>query len=73
MENAKNNNSSSHNKTSEKRVGIEQKGFPVHSQVRKIKQESEKIIDWSPEQPEMRLVLREIQRRLSRSPLGLSC
>ncbi|KAG6673077.1 hypothetical protein I3842_16G093200 [Carya illinoinensis] len=73
MENAKNNNSSSHNKTSEKRDGIEQKGFPVHSQVRKIKQESEKIIDWSPEQPEMRLVLREIQRQLSRSPLGLSC
>ncbi|XP_040998811.1 uncharacterized protein LOC121244700 [Juglans microcarpa x Juglans regia] len=74
MDNVKNNSSSSRqNKTSEKKDGIEQKGFPVHSQVRKIKQESEKIIDWSQEQPEMRLVLREIQRQLSRSPLGLSC
>ncbi|XVF09415.1 hypothetical protein REPUB_Repub07fG0090900 [Reevesia pubescens] len=45
----------------------------VHSQVRKIKQESEQIIDWSPAQPEMRPVLREISRQqLSRSPLGLS-
>ncbi|XWS37549.1 hypothetical protein CRYUN_Cryun19dG0053000 [Craigia yunnanensis] len=45
----------------------------VHSQVRKIKQESEQIIDWSPGQPEMRPVLREISRQqLSRSPLGLS-
>ena len=45
----------------------------VHIQVRKIKQESEQIIDWSPAQPEMRPVLREISRQqLSRSPLGLS-
>ncbi|KAK7825810.1 hypothetical protein CFP56_032725 [Quercus suber] len=47
-------------------------GLPVHSQVRKIKQESEKIIDWSPGQPEMRPVLREITRQISRSPLGIS-
>lgn len=38
--------------------------FPVHSQVRKIKQESE---NWSPELPEVRPV---ITRQLSRSPLG---
>ena len=44
----------------------------VHSQVRKIKQESEQIIDLSPA-PEMRPVLREISRQqLSPSPLGLS-
>ncbi|KAJ4849590.1 hypothetical protein Tsubulata_038222 [Turnera subulata] len=47
----------------------EQKGVPVHSQVRKIKQESNKIMAWS---PEMRPVLREITRQqISRSPLGL--
>ncbi|KAJ7970251.1 mRNA,: RTFL01-09-C22 [Quillaja saponaria] len=51
---------------------IEHVGFPVHSQVRKIKQESEKIIDWSPGQPEMRPVLKEISRHISRSPLGIS-
>ncbi|KAF5734581.1 hypothetical protein HS088_TW15G00073 [Tripterygium wilfordii] len=48
---------------------------PVHSQVRKIKQESEKnkIVDWLPGQPEMRSVLREItSRQISRSPLGFS-
>ncbi|XWS50862.1 hypothetical protein CRYUN_Cryun12cG0126000 [Craigia yunnanensis] len=45
----------------------------VHSQVRKIKQESEQIIDCSPGQPEIRPVLREFSRQqLSRSPLGLS-
>ncbi|KAE8732023.1 hypothetical protein F3Y22_tig00002239pilonHSYRG00008 [Hibiscus syriacus] len=46
----------------------------IHSQVSKIKQESEQIIDWSPGQPEMRPVLREISRRQisRRSPLGLS-
>ncbi|XWS48224.1 hypothetical protein CRYUN_Cryun13aG0055800 [Craigia yunnanensis] len=45
----------------------------VHSQVRKIKQESEQIIDWSPGQPEMRSVLRDISRQqLSRSRLGLN-
>ncbi|KAJ9676746.1 hypothetical protein PVL29_021987 [Vitis rotundifolia] len=38
--------------------------FPVHSQVRKIKQESE---NWSPEVPEVRPV---ITRQLSRSRLG---
>lgn len=48
-------------------------GSPVHSQVRKIKQESNKIMDWSPGQPEMRPALREIARQqLSRSPLGLA-
>lgn len=51
-----------------------QKGVPIHSQVRKIKQESEKIVDWSPGQPEIRFrpVLREISRQISRSPLGIS-
>ena len=71
MENMKNN---SNNKKNGKEDGIEQHmgGLPVHSQVRKIKQESEKIIDWSPGQPEMRPVLREITRQISRSPLGIS-
>ncbi|XP_020205234.1 uncharacterized protein LOC109790487 [Cajanus cajan] len=52
----------------------EGKGVPIHSQVRKIKQESEKIIDWSPGKPEVRPVLREIgrDRPISRSPLGIS-
>ncbi|XP_057443468.1 uncharacterized protein LOC130735535 [Lotus japonicus] len=49
-----------------------QKGVPIHSQVRKIKQESEKVVDWSPGQPEMRPVLRDISRQISRSPLGIS-
>ncbi|KAM5570363.1 hypothetical protein ABKV19_011158 [Rosa sericea] len=56
--------------------GFEEMGVPVHSQVRKIKQESEKVIDWLPGKPEMRPVLREITvtttRQLSRSPLGIS-
>lgn len=56
------------------RYGLnEQKGgSPVHSQVRKIKEESEKIVDWLPGKPERRPVLREITRQLSRSPLGVS-
>ncbi|XP_043703900.1 uncharacterized protein LOC122653991 isoform X2 [Telopea speciosissima] len=45
-------------------------GIPIHSQVRKIKQEYEKIKDSSPPQLEIRPVLREITRQLSRSPLG---
>ncbi|KAF7822194.1 uncharacterized protein G2W53_027649 [Senna tora] len=45
----------------------------IHSQVRKIKQESEKILDWSPSQPEIRPPLREItHRQIPRSPLGIS-
>ncbi|KAK8537014.1 hypothetical protein V6N13_041967 [Hibiscus sabdariffa] len=46
----------------------------IHSQVQRTKQESEQIIDWSPGQPEMRPVLREISRQQisRRSPLGLS-
>uniref|UniRef100_A0A2C9ULP8 Uncharacterized protein n=1 Tax=Manihot esculenta TaxID=3983 RepID=A0A2C9ULP8_MANES len=49
-------------------------GFPVHNQVIKIKQESNKVVDWSPGQPEMRSVLRDItgSRHRSRSPLGLT-
>ncbi|XAR72199.1 hypothetical protein NMG60_11018760 [Bertholletia excelsa] len=47
----------------------------VHSQVRKIRQEMEKIKHPSLQQPGMRPVLREItrqmQRQRSRSPLGL--
>ncbi|XP_058108296.1 uncharacterized protein LOC131251552 [Magnolia sinica] len=48
--------------------------FPIHSQVRKIKQEDEKIKDPEPSPPQQpdtrRAVLREITRQLSRSPLG---
>ncbi|KAF8378591.1 hypothetical protein HHK36_029939 [Tetracentron sinense] len=47
-------------------------GFPIHNQVRKIKQEYQKIKDMFPPQPEMRLVLPEITRQLSRSPLGIA-
>ncbi|PON60463.1 hypothetical protein PanWU01x14_152600 [Parasponia andersonii] len=51
----------------------QQSGSPVHSQVRKIKEEYfEKIVDWLPIKPERRPVLREITRQLSRSPLGAS-
>ncbi|KAM1026608.1 hypothetical protein ACFX13_040225 [Malus domestica] len=54
--------------------GFEEVGFPVHSQVRKIKQESDKTIDWLPGNPEMRRpVFKEITRQVSRSPLGISC
>ena len=52
--------------------GFDQSGSPIHSQVRKIKQESEKIVDWLPGKPERRPVLREITRQISRSPLGIS-
>ena len=44
-------------------------GVPVHSQVRKIKQESENILDWLPGKPEIRPV---VTRQVSRSPLGIS-
>lgn len=49
-------------------------GVPVHSQVAKIKQELETIKYPSLKQPEMRRVLREINRQRSRSPspLGLA-
>ncbi|CAK8534292.1 unnamed protein product [Lathyrus sativus] len=49
-----------------------QKGILIHSQVMKIKQESEKIYDWSFGQPEIRPALREFSRQISRSPLGFS-
>ncbi|OIW03617.1 hypothetical protein TanjilG_06126 [Lupinus angustifolius] len=45
-----------------------QRGVLIHNQVRKIKQESEKNLDWSHGQPEIKSVL----RRISRSPLGIS-
>ncbi|XP_042502275.1 uncharacterized protein LOC122079671 [Macadamia integrifolia] len=46
-------------------------GIPIHSQVRKIKQEYEKIKkDPSPPQLEIRPVVKEITRQPSRSPLG---
>ncbi|XP_010271342.1 PREDICTED: uncharacterized protein LOC104607400 [Nelumbo nucifera] len=48
----------------------DQMGTPVHSQVRKIKQEYENIKDPYPQKLEIRPVLREITRQLSRSPLG---
>ncbi|XVF85440.1 hypothetical protein PTKIN_Ptkin17bG0118400 [Pterospermum kingtungense] len=47
-------------------------GVPIHSQVKKIKQEFEKIKHPSLQQPDMRRVLREITRQRSRSPLGLA-
>ncbi|KAJ6868368.1 hypothetical protein NC651_033440 [Populus alba x Populus x berolinensis] len=56
----------------------EQMGFPVHNQVKKIKQEScYNILDWPPGGlPEMKPVLKEIaagsSHQLSRSPLGLA-
>ncbi|XP_058727337.1 uncharacterized protein LOC131598783 [Vicia villosa] len=49
-----------------------QKGNLIHSQVMKIKQESEKIYDWSFDHPEIKPILREISRQISRSPLGIS-
>ncbi|KAK4280664.1 hypothetical protein QN277_012260 [Acacia crassicarpa] len=52
---------------------VQQKGVPVHSQVRKIKKESENNApDWSPGQPEVRPVLRDLSRQISRSRLGNS-
>ncbi|XP_030521625.1 uncharacterized protein LOC115734818 [Rhodamnia argentea] len=60
----------------EKNKMIHDVGFPVHSQVRKIKQESDATaVDWSTVQPEMRPVLRAreiIKQQRSRSPLGLA-
>lgn len=50
-------------------------GVAIHSQVKKIKQEMEKIKHPSLQQPEMRPVLKEIStafRQRSRSPLGLA-
>ncbi|CAL0322268.1 unnamed protein product [Lupinus luteus] len=56
------------NKKIKKEESFIQKGVLIHSQVRKIKWESEKNVDWSRGQPEIRPVL----RRISRSPLGIS-
>ncbi|KAE8709653.1 hypothetical protein F3Y22_tig00110328pilonHSYRG00088 [Hibiscus syriacus] len=56
-------------------IGKEDMGnVAIHSQVRKIKLESEQIIDGSPGQPEMRHAFREISpyQRSRPSPLGLS-
>ncbi|GMJ06632.1 hypothetical protein HRI_004332400 [Hibiscus trionum] len=66
----KNNSSSSSHFRGKEDMG----SVAIHSQVRKIKQESEQIIDGSPGQPETRPVLREISRQQvsRRSPLGLS-
>ncbi|XP_058184740.1 uncharacterized protein LOC131302126 [Rhododendron vialii] len=53
-------------------------GVAIHSQVRKIRQEMEKIKQPSLDQPEIRPVLREITghrqklQQRSRSPLGLA-
>ena len=66
--------------SSEKKDGgaaEEQLGFPVHNQVKKIKQEScYRFLDWLPAgQPEMRPVFKVLTTRshqVSRSPLGLS-
>ncbi|KAI3466947.1 hypothetical protein Pfo_023610 [Paulownia fortunei] len=50
------------------------KGIGIHSQIRKIKQEMEKINRLVLQQPETRPTLREITRQhhRSRSPLGLA-
>ncbi|KAI3409571.1 uncharacterized protein J3R85_019174 [Psidium guajava] len=81
MEQRNNNNDGSGNgnrdgNTEEKSKMIRDVGFPVHSQVRKIKQESDATaVDWSMVQPEMRPVLRAreiFKRQRSRSPLGLA-
>lgn len=55
------------NQGEERREGS---GSPIHSQVRKIKQEYEKIKDPYPPEPEVRPALRDITRQLSPSPLG---
>ncbi|KAF8407595.1 hypothetical protein HHK36_006729 [Tetracentron sinense] len=59
-----------------KEEGILNLGFPIHSQIRKIKQEYEKITELSPTETEMRPVLhgitRQKQQQRSRSPLGIS-
>lgn len=75
MEHRRGNSNS--NKKKEDGVVEEQVGFPVHNQVKKIKQEScYKILDWLPAgQPEMRPVVRVFTARshqVSRSPLGLA-
>ncbi|PIN01660.1 hypothetical protein CDL12_25827 [Handroanthus impetiginosus] len=68
MEQRKNNSSSNNNDD-----GVVFKGVGIHSQVRKIKQEMEKINRLALPQPELRPVLRDItrQHKRSRSPLGL--
>ena len=59
MENMKNNNNNNNenNMKDGKEDGIELVSFPLHSQVRKIKQELGNIIDWLSGQPKMRPVL----------------
>ncbi|KAI4357553.1 hypothetical protein L6164_001493 [Bauhinia variegata] len=53
--------------------GNNMKQGPVHSQVIKIKREIEKLKHPSLQQPEMRrVILREISRQRSLSPLGLA-
>ncbi|XP_022887403.1 uncharacterized protein LOC111403218 [Olea europaea var. sylvestris] len=48
-------------------------GVPIHSQVRKIRQEMEKINHPALQQPEIRPVVHEIARqKRCRSPLGLA-
>lgn len=48
-------------------------GYPVHSQVMKIRREFEKVKHPSLQQPpEMRRLLHGINRQRSRSPLGLA-
>ncbi|KAJ6976989.1 hypothetical protein NC653_029004 [Populus alba x Populus x berolinensis] len=77
MEHRRGNSNSNSNMKKEDGVVEEQVGFPVHNQVKKIKQEScYKILDWLPAgQPEMRPVIRVSAARshqVSRSPLGLA-
>ncbi|XP_068660535.1 uncharacterized protein [Aristolochia californica] len=51
---------------------VKSTGLLIHSQVRKIKQEDEKIEDYSLTEAEIRRALREITRQISRSPLGMT-
>ncbi|KAG5532078.1 hypothetical protein RHGRI_026628 [Rhododendron griersonianum] len=73
MENNKN-----HHNNSNKEEHNPYLGVAIHSQVRKIRQEMEKIKQPSLDQPEIRPVLheitghRQILQQRSRSPLGLA-
>ncbi|XWS22877.1 hypothetical protein CRYUN_Cryun29cG0073800 [Craigia yunnanensis] len=66
-ENNSNNNNNAARRDEDGYIGV-----PIHSQVMKIKQEFEKIKHPSLQQPDMRRVLREINRQRSRSPRSRS-
>lgn len=67
----KNNPSSNNNDKRKKQDGNNQHHNLVHSQVKKIKQESAKDgVEWPPWQPEMTVVRETFTRQHSRSRLG---